>query len=616
MNAILLNAAQIVGTQVQALARFHERFCQRWTEQSDASAIRVVGSFMLFPVLLFAAVLASGVVTDVAAIAVLAASLAGVAMIFCALSLMGLSAAVLGGLNFAAYGAGLVSIAAFANTSNVTLWLMAAALPLEAWFVSRKPMAILGGAAVAASVLSAFGLIGGATVAGVSSVSLLVLMLYMASLVARSFMIRSAITAAPQTLHKPVIAEGDVQLSMDAEGIVSEIDAKSAAVLGVEPKMLEGTALIDRVHVADRVQYLSLLADLRSSRTARAADIRLRTLENGSPVFLSFRMDGAAMNGVITLIGRSLEGEQKLIEEINALKAQLEAERIGKGRLLATVSHELRTPLNSIIGFSDMLSHEMGCQLQNEKQREYAGLIHKSGHYLLELVNSVLDNSRLETGTYRIEPQSFSFRDAAELCAAVMLPLAEKKGLAFCHRVNATTGEVVADRRAVQQILLNLAANAVKFTETGGCVTIDATRVMIDGRPQLEIIVADTGIGIEPEDMQRIGSPFVRADNNYTRAQEGSGLGLSVVKGLVELHQGSMTIKSCVGEGTVVTVLLPVAGPQKLLEQDSLGEEDQQKLGTVIDIHRHQGERINEWQKDENREQGPERIDAQTRKTA
>lgn len=279
-------------------------------------------------------------------------------------------------------------------------------------------------------------------------------------------------------------------------------------------------------------------------------------------------MEGLAVNGVITLVGRSLEGEQKLIEEINALKAQLEAERIGKGRLLATVSHELRTPLNSIIGFSDMLSHEMGCQLQNEKQREYAGLIHKSGHYLLELVNSVLDNSRLETGTYRIEPQSFNFRDAAEMCAAVMLPQAEKKGLALCHRVNATTGEVVADRRAVQQILLNLTANAVKFTESGGCVTIDAARVMVDGRPQLEIIVSDTGIGIEPEDMQRIGSPFVRADNNYTRAQEGTGLGLSVVKGLVELHQGTMQIKSCVGEGTVVTVHLPVAGPQKLFEQD------------------------------------------------
>jgi len=166
----------------------------------------------------------------------------------------------------------------------------------------------------------------------------------------------------------------------------------------------------------------------------------------------------------------------------------------------------------------------------------------------------------------------------------------------------------------VQQILINLAANAVKFTQTGGCVTIDAARVMVDGRPHLEIVVSDTGIGIEPEDMQRIGSPFVRADNHYTRTQEGSGLGLSVVKGLVELHQGSMQIKSCVGEGTVVTVHLPVAGPQKLLELASLGEEEQ--LGTVIDMNRHQGEWNNDWQKDENREQSPERIDAQARKTA
>lgn len=616
MNAILLNAAQTVGTQVQALARFHERFCQRWTEQLDASAIRVVGSFMLVPVLLFAAALASGVTTDFAALAVLAASFAGAAMIFCALSLMGLSAAVLGTLNFAIYGLGLAAIGMSANAGSVTLWVMAAALPLEVWFVSRKPLATFAAVLVAGVVLSAFALTHTIPVAGPSIASILVVMLYVASLVARSFTIKSAVASMPLVQQKPMVAKGDVQLSMDIEGVISEIDAQSAAVLGLEPKMFESVALIDRVHVADRVDYLSLLADLRSGCIARPADIRLRTLENGNPVFLTFRIEGVAANGVITLVGRSLEGEHKLIEEINALKAQLESERIGKGRLLATVSHELRTPLNSIIGFSDMLSHEMGCQLQNEKQREYAGLIHKSGHYLLELVNSVLDNSRLETGTYRIEPQSFSFRDAAELCASVMLLQAEKKGLALCHRVSATTGDVVADRRAVQQILLNLTVNAVKFTEPGGCVTIDAARVMVDGRSQLEIIVSDTGIGIDPEDMQRIGSPFVRADNNYTRAQEGTGLGLSVVKGLVELHQGTMQIKSCVGEGTVVTVHLPVAGPQKLFEQDFLGAEDQQQLGTVIDMHRHQGERNNEWQKDEVREQSPERIDAQARKTA
>ncbi|OYR19531.1 ATP-binding protein [Brucella thiophenivorans] len=613
MNAILLNAAQILGTKVQALARFHERFCQRWTEQSDAVALRTVGSLMLMPALLFAAVLASGVTSDFAAISILAASFAGFAMILCALSLMGLSGAVLGTLNFVTYGAGLAAISIFANTSNVALWIMAGALPLEVWFISRKPMPVLAAIVLSASILSVLALKGGISVA---LASLIVMILYITSLIARSFAIKASVESKPLAQPKPLVADGDLQLSMDIEGVITQIAPQSAKVLGVEPENLEGVALIDRVHVADRVQYLSLLADLRLGRTPRPADIRLRMLENGTPVFLVFRMEGVAANGIITLFGRSIEGEHKLIEEINALKAQLEAERIGKGRLLATVSHELRTPLNSIIGFSDMLSHEMGCQLQNEKQREYAGLIHKSGHYLLDLVNSVLDNSKLETGTYSIEPQNINFREVAELCAAVMLPQAEKKGLAFCHRVNVSTGELVADRRAVQQILINLAANAVKFTQTGGCVTIDAARVMVDGRPHLEIVVSDTGIGIEPEDMQRIGSPFVRADNHYTRTQEGSGLGLSVVKGLVELHQGSMQIKSCVGEGTVVTVHLPVAGPQKLLELASLGEEDQQQLGTVIDMNRHQGEWNNDWQKDENREQSPERIDAQARKTA
>lgn len=617
MNAILLNAAQIVGTKVQALARFHERFCQRWTEQSDAAALRTVSSFMLMPALLFAAVLASRVTTDFAAIAVLAASFAGFAMILCALSLMGLSVAALGTLNFVAYGVGLAAISMFAGDSNVALWIMAASLPLEAWFISRKTSAVLAATALSAGILSLFALKGGISVA---SASLIILIFYMTSLIARSFAIKAAVQSKPFEQHQPVVVDGDVQLSLDIEGVITQIDARSATVLGVQPQNLEGIALIDRVHVADRVQYLSLLADLRLGRTPLPADIRLRMLENGAPVFLAFRMEGVATREIITLVGRSLEGEHKLIEEINALKAQIEAERIGKGRLLATVSHELRTPLNSIIGFSDMLSHEMGCQLQNEKQREYAGLIHKSGHYLLDLVNSVLDNSKLETGTYSIEPQNVNFREVAELCAAVMLPQAEKKGLAFCHRVNTSTGELIADRRAVQQILINLAANAVKFTQSGGCVTLDAARVVINGRPHLEIVVSDTGIGIEPEDMQRIGSPFVRADNHYTRTQEGSGLGLSVVKGLVELHQGSMQIKSCVGEGTAVTVHLPVAGPQKLLEQGSLGEEDQQQLGTVpgtvIDMHRHQGERNNDWQKDENQDQSSERIDAQARKTA
>ena len=606
MNAILLKTAESVRMNVQAISRFYERFCRRWVSTPDAASIRVIGSVVTVPVLLCAAVLGSGVTPGFTEFAILAASFAGMAMILCALSLMGVAAPVLAGLNFAAYGAGLAALGAFSH-GNAVLWLMAAALPLEIWFATRKPGAAAAGAAFAAIILGFLATASGGAVSGGSYVSVAVLVLYASSLVARGFV--SAARPAEIKVGAPqiAVAAGDVQFCLDADGVVSSVDANSARLLGVQPKMLEGTALIDRVHVADRVEYLSLLADLRAGATVRKIDVRLRSIENGETVFRAYRLEGAASARAITLIGRSLEGEQKLLEEIATLKAELESERIGKGRLLAAVSHELRTPLNSIIGFSDMLSHEMGGKLANEKQREYAGLIHQSGHYLLELVNAVLDNSRLETGNYSIDPQTLAFREAAEMCTAVMLPLAEKKGVAFCHRVGNGVGELVADRRAVQQILLNLAGNAVKFTQSGGCVTIDAARVMAEGRAMLEFSVSDTGIGIEPEDMQRIGTPFVRANNDYARAQEGSGLGLSVVKGLVELHQGTMQLKSCPGEGTIVTVRLPVSGPQFVM-----GEDEHQELGTVIDMHRHQGERQHDWQNDEIREQ----KNAQARKTA
>ncbi|RRY06251.1 ATP-binding protein [Brucella anthropi] len=614
MNAILLKTAETVRMNVQAISRFYERFCRRWVSSPDAASIRVIGSVITAPVLLCAAVLASGVTPGFTEFAILAASFAGVAMIFCALSLMGVAAPVLAGLNFAAYGAGLAAIGAFSH-GNAVLWLMAAGLPLEVWFATRKPAAAAAGAAFAALILGYFATASGGAISGGSYMSVAVLVLYAANLVARGYASAAKPAQIKVTVPQVAVAAGDLQFSLDSDGVVASVDMNSAKLLGVQSKMLEGTALIDRVHVADRVEYLSLLADLRAGSASSKIDVRLRSIENGDTVFRIYRLEGAASARAITLVGRSLEGEQKLLDEIATLKAELESERIGKGRLLAAVSHELRTPLNSIIGFSDMLSHEMGGTLANEKQREYAGLIHQSGHYLLELVNAVLDNSRLETGNYSIDPQNFAFRDAAEMCTAVMLPQAEKKGVAFCHRVGAGIGELVADRRAIQQILLNLAGNAVKFTQSGGCVTIDATRVMASGRAMLEISVSDTGIGIQPEDMQRIGTPFVRADNNYTRAQEGSGLGLSVVKGLVELHQGSMQLKSCPGEGTIVTIRLPVVGPQVVMGEDEY-QELGPELGMVIDMHRHQGERRNDWQNDEDNSQIREQKDAQTRKTA
>ncbi len=615
---------------MRGVARSYARLRLRWADGADATRVRVADSLLLVPLLLCAALLASGRAVGLTEFAALAAGFAGMAMIFCALSRLGLGAGLLGTLNFTVYGAGLAALGLWPGGNAAlagALCLMVAALPLEIWFTSRKPGAAFAGAVAAACILAGFAVRSGGAIADASLAALAVMLLYAASLVARSLAWaadRTRMVAMPQTAPDTVLAGGDLRFGLDAEGIVTAADAATAKRLGVKAGMLQGTPLLDRVHVGDRVAYLSLLADLRVGKASGRADLRLRSIEDGAPVFRAYRVEGAGSGAAIMLVGRSLEEEQRLKQEIAALEAQLEAERIGKGRLLAGVAHELRTPLSSILGFSDLLSHGIDGRLGEEKRHEYAGLIHRSGHYMLELVDAMLDNARLESGTYRIAPQGFAFREAAEMCAAVMLPQAGEKGVAFCQRVGRDIGEVVADRRAVQQILLNLAGNAVKFTQAGGCVNIDAARVMADGRAVLEISVSDTGIGIAPDDLARIGAPFMRADNSYTRAQEGSGLGLSVVRGLVELHQGSMNIRSCPGEGTVVTVRLPVAGPATGLGDLQQEEDEKQGPGAnvVIDMRRRPGERRHDGQRkdegsSEDRDEGPEeQTHAQERKTA
>jgi cell cycle sensor histidine kinase DivJ len=224
LNAILLKTAESVRMNVQAISRFYERFCRRWVSTPDAASIRVIGSVVTVPVLLCAAVLGSGVTPGFTEFAILAASFAGVAMILCALSLMGVAAPVLAGLNFAAYGAGLAALGAFSH-GNAVLWLMAAALPLEIWFATRKPGAAAAGAAFAAIILGFLATASGGAVSGGSYVSVAVLVLYAASLVARGFV--SAARPAEIKVGAPqiAVAAGDVQFCLDADGVVSSVDA-------------------------------------------------------------------------------------------------------------------------------------------------------------------------------------------------------------------------------------------------------------------------------------------------------------------------------------------------------------------------------------------------------
>ncbi|MET3662643.1 sensor histidine kinase [Aquamicrobium ahrensii] len=355
-----------------------------------------------------------------------------------------------------------------------------------------------------------------------------------------------------------------VLLRINRQGDVLDAGERTNAVLGLAPHLLLGNALFDRIHIADRISYLNALADMRDGAISASVEMRVRlpkatdeSTSSHKPFMFELARGDEEGNAFLALLRDNSEVAELRQALCEAQESAASAE-VTKSRFLAAVSHELRTPLNAIIGFSDMLLHEMFGPFNDPRQKEYVTLVRDSGQHLLEVVTSILDVSRIEAGAYRTNPEPFRFAEAAEMCRAMMQLQAETRKIRLEMRVAADTGEVNADRRAIQQILINLASNAIKFTPEGGEVAIGARRV----GSRLHFWVSDTGIGIAEEDLAQIGHPFVQVQNDYTRGFEGAGLGLSLVKGLVSLHEGAMSIDSMPGEGTTVSVSIPVDGPK------------------------------------------------------
>jgi cell cycle sensor histidine kinase DivJ len=218
------------------------------------------------------------------------------------------------------------------------------------------------------------------------------------------------------------------------------------------------------------------------------------------------------------------------------------------------MSHELRTPLNAIIGFSEMLAKEGALMIDAERRHEYAHLINESGHHLLAVVNGILDMSKIETGHFEITPEPFAPARVLDDCCDLLAFKSRESGIELIMRLPEDLPEIVADKRALHQIMLNLVSNAIKFTNRGGTVTVSAAA---EGSC-IAVTVADTGVGIGADDMPRIGDPFFQARSSYDRRHAGTGLGLSIVKGLLALHGGDIEIASRLGEGTLVTIRLPL----------------------------------------------------------
>jgi two-component system, cell cycle sensor histidine kinase DivJ len=350
----------------------------------------------------------------------------------------------------------------------------------------------------------------------------------------------------------------------DRNGRVLEASVSAVRLVGSDPARLRGQGLLERVHVADRPAFLKAVSDV--AETGRPATLPLRLHVEPE----AGRADGATLIHVemrahriargphdamaVVAVTRDMTEHHRHAEELERARAEAERADAIKGRFLANVTHELRTPLNAIIGFSEVLAGQGAVSLGPDQAREYAGIIGASGHHLLGVVNTLLDMSRIQSGTFDCAPEAFDVAALLRACCDLMRLKAEAAGIELTAAPSGPI-EITADPAACRQMLINLISNAVKFTPRGGRIDLSLRR----GADSLDIVVADTGVGIGAEDLPKVGTPFFQAGTGgYKRPHEGTGLGLSVVQGLVGLHGGTMLIESAPQAGTVVTVTLPL----------------------------------------------------------
>ncbi len=364
---------------------------------------------------------------------------------------------------------------------------------------------------------------------------------------------------------------GDLVLRMDRSGAVERVSENCAELFGLPQSELAGRGFFDRVHVADRPAFLKAVSDAADAKEVVAATLRLRsTTAAGEQQFrwVELRANQIGRNPAEASDSENNErGSDRVIaivRDVTAIKLhqdELEAARnmadqanVWKDRFLANVSHELRTPLNAIIGFSEILSTESIAPSEPEKCREYALIIKESGEHLLSVVNSILDISKIEAGSFDIVPEEFEVAALIDTCVGMLHLRAAKSEINLACEIDPKVHGVVADKRAFKQIVINLLSNAIKFTPARGDVEVG---LKPEGN-SLVLWVRDTGIGIAESELDKIGDPFFQAIASYDRPYEGTGLGLSVVRGLVGLHGGSIQIESGLGAGTCITVKLPL----------------------------------------------------------
>ena len=344
-----------------------------------------------------------------------------------------------------------------------------------------------------------------------------------------------------------------VQVLIDpASGRIVDANAAAAQYYGYSREELRRMTIF-HINILPPAEVLAAMAMAREGTKDtfqfrhRLAAGEVRHVEvHAGPI----TVDGASvLCSIIHDVTLRQEAEAALVRAREAA----ETANLAKSRFLATMSHELRTPLNTILGFSEIIRDRLMGPDALPRYAEYAGDIYDSGSHLLALISDILDIAKIEAGRLEVEPVALDLAAVIPAVVRLVSVRASEAGLAILVDLPTPPPELTADPRALKQILFNLLANAIKFTPRGGRIQLSAAA---DG-DTVRLRVRDTGIGIAADQLQRVLKPFEQVDNRYNRTGGGTGLGLSLVKSLSELHGGHMEIESVVGEGTTLTIVLP-----------------------------------------------------------
>lgn len=388
---------------------------------------------------------------------------------------------------------------------------------------------------------------------------------------ARMLSLRAANSQLEQDIARREVAEAQLALlaenatdavfRIDLAGIITYASPSTEQVIGVRPDIVVGNHMARLVHEADRQTVFDFYDQLVTGQIERGI-VTNRIEKRGQPgvevwieASCGLVRDNATGEPVEVIASLRDVTERKHLElELGKARARAEAAASAKSSFLANMSHEIRTPMNGVLGFADLLLHSD----LTEEQRRQAQLIVDSGKAMMRLLNDILDISKIEAGQMQIAPERVDLRHALRNCIKLIEPAAAQKGLQVRFDVEPELPQfVLIDGLRLRQVVLNLLGNAVKFTERGG-ISIDARRGWHNGRANIEIMVADTGIGIATDRQAAIFEQFVQAEESTARRFGGTGLGLAISSQLAQLMGGTLVLESEEGKGTRFTLRVPL----------------------------------------------------------